>query len=1142
MKIKGFSPPTVYISISACALVATILSFQNCGGGFEADRSDTTSTLSLRGLSVDGLPEKISSESSAVLLFRSDEPMSPGFDCHLDEVVFYNCQSPWTLSNLTDGEHTLKIIPKDPGVSSLIYSWTTALPEIKVIFASPPTIVTPLVSETLHFNILNVEMNAITLLCTLDGEDLGECESPFQTPDLEPGEHSFEVRVIKDGEEVAKSATTWEVNLDSFTAKITTAPLSILNSFVYSTNTSDAKFTIKILDKNGNVRKGSLRCYLSPAEIHTAPTPSQFAPCGFPSQSFGRLPEGSYLVYFEVTDEYNRVVGEPIRHYFNIDRTPPKLRALEFVKNGFRTHHSSVVIPIESSGATKTEYMIEGRDSVFKEGEVTWEQRQLVLNNLSPGSYHVRIRTIDGAENVSETQRISFTVTPNNEFTEIYKGQDFRLWHEALETQHHLVLKGDAGYLFIPNDQPGSISRSSILPAIQPYFQNLTPLHIKSTFRGGYEFRFEGNGFVVLGGIYGTEMIVDTTQPSGPKILSHHKNFGYASTGRVIAAVAQLNQQIALLLIEEGAATENRKFRILIRDYNDPADPKLTVTNHYLPLTDLPPGRVSIGGVASNGSHLVAAFRIYRDNEETKTILRSFRVNADYSLTQTGELLVPDGAQITFQLAGNHLLLKKNQWSTTSPSVSTQSADIFSVSNLALIAHIGNKDPNDHSITETKWYAYDSSLCGYNTLCNTQVYAIGSGGLSKVAEVPGKVEFAPRDFRVYSTIDNKIQQYRPSNGGYFKYSEWRRPATSDIFEHKGYLMGVSSGTIEVYSQNPREEYSAKAIVEIPCQSSWSNFWPFKRVGDRLYIYSQCALARGTRGSFTVFDISNPLRITKLSEFYVEEHQIENFAVIENYLYAVTFFGLFTYPIGTSSTLNPIAKIDFGLPIDSPQMAVYKNKKLFVSSTNARRPNSPQSRFFGIAEIDLSLSASPRLLSIHEVAGIQSTIISEPFHIVGDYAYIHGRERSDLFRLSLTNPLQPAGQLEYFIETKDKSENYFNLTIHPSGTADREYWQFEPWSSRNSSITTAIPHLAGMTLDRGSLIFEVTYGADGKFRVTKAALDFSKCEIYCSDGGGAWNILFSPVSRVFSFIGGRLGFRQIDEASFMKPISEILRPE
>jgi hypothetical protein len=147
--------------------------------------------------SVTSGPSGLTNDSTPSFGFASSEPGGT-FRCRIDSAALAPCTSPFTpASPLGDGPHTFTVEATDlagnvdPSPASRAFTVDTAPPET-TIDSSPPALTTDS-TPTFAFS---SDDPAATFECSLDSGPFASCTSPFTTPALGSGAHTFVVRAI----------------------------------------------------------------------------------------------------------------------------------------------------------------------------------------------------------------------------------------------------------------------------------------------------------------------------------------------------------------------------------------------------------------------------------------------------------------------------------------------------------------------------------------------------------------------------------------------------------------------------------------------------------------------------------------------------------------------------------------------------------------------------------------------------------------------------------------------------------------------------------------------------------------------------------------------------------------------------------
>jgi hypothetical protein len=158
------------------------------------------------------------SSKNAKLEFSSDEAAQ--FSCSLDGQPAAECSSPWTLSDLGEGEHAVVITAMDAAGNSsdqLTLNWMvdTIPPKITWYDRTPGEARSASRSFSIH-----IEANEVVqYICRLNGGQKEECSGDLVINGLMDGEHRFEVYAVDAAKNVSEThVETWEVAATAITS------------------------------------------------------------------------------------------------------------------------------------------------------------------------------------------------------------------------------------------------------------------------------------------------------------------------------------------------------------------------------------------------------------------------------------------------------------------------------------------------------------------------------------------------------------------------------------------------------------------------------------------------------------------------------------------------------------------------------------------------------------------------------------------------------------------------------------------------------------------------------------------------------------------------------------------------------------
>jgi hypothetical protein len=148
---------------------------------------------------IDSGPSGLTNDATPTFTFHSTESNST-FQCAIDDGAFASCTSPYTTDALSDGEHTFRVraIDRagnvDAAPATRTFTVDTTPPET-TITSGPTGLWAPgkTNDSTPTFTFDSSESGS-TFECSVDGGPWQSCSSPYTTPQLPDGQHSFRVR------------------------------------------------------------------------------------------------------------------------------------------------------------------------------------------------------------------------------------------------------------------------------------------------------------------------------------------------------------------------------------------------------------------------------------------------------------------------------------------------------------------------------------------------------------------------------------------------------------------------------------------------------------------------------------------------------------------------------------------------------------------------------------------------------------------------------------------------------------------------------------------------------------------------------------------------------------------------------------
>lgn len=153
--------------------------------------------------------------------FESSESVDA--KCFLNDVALPTCVSPVQLSQLSEGEHVLRIGGADRAGNAaepISYTWVVdkTLPTLTIQMISPPRLPTQSTSATFRF----IPSEQATFSCQLDAQAATACNSELSLTGLGEGAHTLTVTPIDvSGNQGIAASFVWEIDLTAPELKIT---------------------------------------------------------------------------------------------------------------------------------------------------------------------------------------------------------------------------------------------------------------------------------------------------------------------------------------------------------------------------------------------------------------------------------------------------------------------------------------------------------------------------------------------------------------------------------------------------------------------------------------------------------------------------------------------------------------------------------------------------------------------------------------------------------------------------------------------------------------------------------------------------------------------------------------------------------
>lgn len=176
-----------------------------------SDTYDWNVKAKIPGLGFDATPASISNSAAATFEFSSDEDPDVGYECKLDSDAWAGCDSPVSLSSLSQGNHTFSIRATDSvgNIATESYTWRVDTIAPTVTYGTKPPATTVDVAELISFT---ASESNVSFECKLDSGSFAACTSPTLLKNLAVGGHTFTVKATDEaGNTGADAVATWTI-------------------------------------------------------------------------------------------------------------------------------------------------------------------------------------------------------------------------------------------------------------------------------------------------------------------------------------------------------------------------------------------------------------------------------------------------------------------------------------------------------------------------------------------------------------------------------------------------------------------------------------------------------------------------------------------------------------------------------------------------------------------------------------------------------------------------------------------------------------------------------------------------------------------------------------------------------------------
>jgi hypothetical protein len=298
------SPYTRVIGDGSHSFQVRALNKNNMGDPSPAEHLWTIDTVAPNTMLTE-VPPPVDNSVMVRFGFSSSEE-NVTFDCALDGDSYVACESGADFGPMADGSHSFAVRAHDRAgnvdSSPAIHAWSidTATPDTQIL--SGPSGAVSANSATFTFISPDAGSGA-AFQCSLDGNPMVDCASPYTLNNLSMGMHTFQVRVrdAVGNLDPTPATRTWTVDLDAPDAMITSGPMGMMNA-------ASATFTF-----TSNETGVTYSCSLDGAP---------FTGCTSPA-GYSNLAQGMHSFAVRATDAAMHTDASPATRAWTVDTEPP---------------------------------------------------------------------------------------------------------------------------------------------------------------------------------------------------------------------------------------------------------------------------------------------------------------------------------------------------------------------------------------------------------------------------------------------------------------------------------------------------------------------------------------------------------------------------------------------------------------------------------------------------------------------------------------------------------------------------------------------------------------------------------------------------------------------------------------------------
>lgn len=376
--------PTGTLAEGDHTVVVQSRDFQGVLGG--SDSTTWTVDLTAPANVLVTAPSSPAASSDADITFSAAG--ATAFTCSLDGATAAACTSPWHLTGLADGQHTVTVSASDgvgnaaePG--SAVWTIDTTAPAAPTVLTGPadPT------NQTTADVVLDLVDPADSLECRLDTVTWSACPAPLHWAGLGAGSHELVLRLVDStGNASAGTTLTWVVDLSA------PAPAQFLSGPAAASNVRLPDFDFVLTDPTATGFKCKLDAGAWVAcDIDTVPLPA--AP---------GLEEGAHVLSVVSVDASDNQ-SAPVNWVWHVDLTAPAAPAFTEAPSASSSATSARFSFVTEAGAGVM-CSVDGAAS-------TQCASPFLLSGLALGDHTFAVTQTDAAGNTGTAGTHAWTVT-----------------------------------------------------------------------------------------------------------------------------------------------------------------------------------------------------------------------------------------------------------------------------------------------------------------------------------------------------------------------------------------------------------------------------------------------------------------------------------------------------------------------------------------------------------------------------------------------------------------------------------------------------------------------------------------------------------------------------------------------------------